>query len=214
MTNAHWPLLTNPTASQRRALLQGELAGVIVPAIALDGPEVGSTKGPLVQVDRWVRDSVGRSPPGTDRRTPACPFVNVARRDGHLHYAPLVGSRAPERVDGIYESLLRRFIELWPQQAQDFPLTSLVVVFVDGELSALDPLVEAHPDRLQTLAVCSGLMVHAFGSQDTTTVVSAPVSALLIRGMTPKDRRFLDSRPEWLAAYEKRFGWPKMSTSG
>jgi hypothetical protein len=57
-------------------------------------------------------------------------------------------------------------------------------------------------------------MVHAFRSHETKpTVASAPVSALLIRGMTPKDRRFLDSRPEWLAAYERRFGWPKTSTS-
>jgi hypothetical protein len=213
MTDAPWPLLTSLTALERRALLEGKLAGVIVPANALDGPEPGRANGPLVQVDRWVRDIVGRSAPGLDRRSPLCPFVTVARRDGHLHYAAALVGRGPACVDAVGESLLRRFVELWPQPAQDFPLKSLVVVFVDNERSGGDPFVDAHPDRLQTLAVRSGLMVHEFRSHDVTAMLAAaPVSTLLIRGMTPKDRRFLDSRPEWLAAYERRFGWPKPPT--
>jgi hypothetical protein len=217
--SAAWPLLANPSVDQLRALRTGELTDVIVPAIALDGPGAHGADGPLVQADRWVRDIIGRVPPGTGQRSPICPFISVARRDGHLHYVPVAGRLQPCQVQAVSESLLRCFMKLWPHPGQDFPLKSLVVIFVDRRPSDVHGLVVTQQERLTSLAAKSGLMAHEFSPHCPAVSTrkappcegSPPVSTIVIRWMTPKDRCFLDGRPEWLAAYEGRFGWPKAS---
>jgi len=169
----------------------------------------------LAVVKRWLRDYVSEPSPQLGRSGPVCPFVPPALSQDtvrfHLRYA--VDGRNPRQLTAVLVEEMTAFRDtVDPPGRSGRSLASLLVVLPNTGPTGWATLDRVY-ESLKDTAVDQGLMIGQFhpscderGARNAAFPVSrAPIALVAIRHMAPHDILFLHDRPDWFAAYRRRF---------
>lgn len=176
-----------------------------------EGPPASS----LVEAGRrWVEEFITRPHEGTNREGAVCPFVESAMKARTFLLEEWEIDPGID-AEGLVQ-VVRRMAEAFEAtrwEGRNSVLHTLVLVLSGLTERRYHLLDEAHR-LVKPELVGRGLMVAQFhphcderaARNPDFRVARAPVPMLAMRRMAFHDVLFLDSDPEWFAAYEERYG--------
>ncbi|MFD3919032.1 DUF6875 domain-containing protein [Streptomyces sp. NPDC058595] len=183
------------------------------------GQEGGDATGPppsalLEAGRRWIEEFITRPHEGTNREGAVCPFVEPATKA--RTFLLREWEVDPEiDTEGLVQ-VVRRMAETFETirwEGRNRTLHTLVLVLSGLPERRFRLLDEAHrlvkPELVDRELMAAQFHPHCderAARNPEFQVARAPVPMLAMRRMAFHDVLFLDSDPEWFAAYEKRYG--------
>ncbi|WP_431964501.1 DUF6875 domain-containing protein [Nocardia sp. bgisy134] len=169
------------------------------------------TKSTVDAVRTWSEDYLTGTEPELGRDGPVCPYVGPSLRRDLMWVGRVSGVRPwPSYVRLVIEDALEVFERLPPEDGGGAVLRALVTALPDlREFSLIDNL---HAE-LKTRFVERGFMLGQFypGCKEPGLwnkdfhPLDSPIPMIVVRTMMATDFPFLLGRPEWMAAYVKKF---------
>lgn len=179
-------------------------------------PVLRGYRSALRSVVDWAWRYLSRPHPALGRRGHVCPYTRLSLTTSRFHLAVRPGRPSgPAEVTALLERYRDRFGELEPTQPPDNQYKTILVLFPDVLRPHWSALIDASQRLLKPGYVARGLMIGEFHNGPPRAAglwnadfrpLRSPVPLLAIRHMVPTDLAFLESEPQYLAAYLDRFG--------
>jgi len=172
------------------------------------GPDSGAAERLL---HAWVRDYLCVPHPDLGRDGPVCPLTRPSIEKG-LFWAcyDFRGQLDADDICALVRLVWEKFDALPPIAGPDSMLRAVVIAFPN---LAHHDAIDIAQQRLKPEFVDEGLMIGQFYPGCTESglwnadfrPLDSPLPMLAIRHMVSNDFSFLDSRPEWISAYLRKF---------
>ncbi|TQM28529.1 DUF6875 domain-containing protein [Nocardia bhagyanarayanae] len=169
------------------------------------------TKSTVDSVRTWAESYLTDHVPELGREGPVCPYVRPSLRRDLMWVGRVPGVRPwPSYVRLVIEDALELFGRLAPTEGGGSALRAIVTALPDlRDFSLIDRL----HDELKSRFVERGFMLGQFypGCKEPGLwnkdfhPLDTPIPMLVVRSMMATDFPFLLGRPEWMAAYVKKF---------
>ncbi|MFI0709178.1 tryptophan 2,3-dioxygenase [Streptomyces inhibens] len=169
---------------------------------------------PVDSAHAWFADYLCRPHEFLGRDGTVCPFVEPSLKANSLRVEEwrLPAGITAEALAGVVERMTATFAKL--DRAGRNPALHALVVVLPQLGAAHGALLDQAQRRAKTSLVRRGLMLGQFhphcderaARNGEFPVSRAPVAMFALRRMAFHDVLFLDSDPEWFAAYRDRFG--------
>jgi hypothetical protein len=200
-----------PTATGVRA---GFLIGVM-PANDDRQVSIGRFGPDFDKINDWLRTYISQPAADLGRDGPICPFVPPALKANAIQftfrYDVDAGTEAGIR-DALHAEMADFDTVAEPVGGSGSSLESRIVVLPLADHRGWQRIDSAY-ESLKNTAVANGLMLGQFHPDCDERAVRnpafpvsrSPLALFAMRRMAPHDVLFLHDRPDWFAAYHKRF---------